>query len=225
MEAADEDIVRSVERDWDTFSGLGHLTNHWDRAGWWTGRRAYYWYLTFEDEPALRSVAAQCQTALRAPFLDLVPLDDLHMTLERVAFENEIDEQQLLAVESAAVAASVEIEPFTISVGPLAGSSGAISFTASPRAPLAALRDRLDDATKAAFPARGQPESRRFRPHVGIAYSNTTTPSAPVIAAVEQLRGLRPVDIDVRAVSLVVLTREKNAYSWVERRRLPLGSS
>ncbi len=199
------------------------MKNHWDRAGWWPGRSGYYWYLTFNFDSELQSAATWCQERLSAPYFDLVPASDLHMTLDRVAFEEEIDEERLAAVERAGTAACRALEPFSVNVGPLAGSAGAISFSVSPRAPLAALRQALDDATTRAFPQRGLPENPDFRPHVGIAYCNAEIPASPIIETVRLLRELPPVTIQIAAASLVVLTRDEQAYRWTERRRFTLG--
>lgn len=168
-------------------------------------------------------MASRCQAALDAPYFNLVSLQDLHMTLERVAFEGEITPTELQAVERAAADACANIPPFTINIGPLAGSSGAISFSASPRAKLENLRKLLDDATKEAFTAKGPPESLSFRPHVGVAYCNATLPASMIIEVVRKLRSLPPVAVDVRSASLVELAREENAYNWSERQRLFLG--
>lgn len=199
------------------------MTNHWQREGWWPGRSGYYWYLTLGSNSDLRTMAATCQAELTAPHFDLVPTSDLHMTLERVAFEEEIDEEELRSVELAAEEACKRIEPFTISVGPLAGSAGAVSFSASPRSPLATLRQALDDATTRAFAGRGEPENPNFRPHVGIAYCNDHPAAQPIVEVVRHLRRLPPVAVTIGSAALVVLTRDLRAYRWVERRRFDLG--
>jgi 2'-5' RNA ligase len=222
VQALDDDPGYSPDQDWATFSGLSLMTNHWHREGWWPGRSGYYWYLTFGSSPEVCAMASQCQAAIRAPYFDLVSIPDLHMTLERVAFEDEISEVQLKAVEIAGSAACRTLEPFN--VGPLAGSAGAISFSASPRTPLATLRRLLDDATTQAFPARGQPENPQFRPHIGIAYCNESVPTGPVIETVRRLRRIPPAAVTISAASLVVLTRDQRAYRWVERRRMALGA-
>lgn len=223
MQALSDDSAYGPEQDWTAFSSLSRMKNHWNRAGWWPGRCGYYWYLTFESDSQLHALAAQCQKELRAPYFDLVPTADLHMTLERVAFEEEIREEDLVAVELAGSEFCRALAPFSIEVGPLAGSAGAVSFTVSPRGRLAELRQALDDATTRAFPRRGLPENPNFRPHVGVAYCNADTPAQPIIETVRRLRELPSVQLTIAAASLVTLTRGQRAYRWIERRRFPLG--
>jgi len=198
------------------------MVNHWDRADWRPGRTGYYWYLTFDDDAsALRTMAAACQRALHAhSAFDLVPLGDLHMTLGRVGFEDELSEDVLAEAEQRAEAATAPLEPFTMQVGPLAGSAGAISFSAAPYDRLNELRVTLDSATSAALGTATNNGS--FRPHVGIAYCNSSLPLAPIIETVRSLRFLSPVPYRVARVSLVRLTRLDRAYRWTTQRVLML---
>jgi 2'-5' RNA ligase len=200
------------------------MVNHWDRRGWWPGRRAYYWYLTFEHQPELQELARICQVAIeKFPSFNLVPLEYLHMTLDRVGFADEITDDDLLAAEKVTANATRHMRPFTISVGPLAGSTGALSFSASPRQPIDRLR--LSIAQEAAKVVRTiAPDGSHFRPHVGIAYCNQSISAGPVIETVRSLRQLAPVTVRVNNVSLVRLTREQQAYTWSAVRTFPLGS-
>jgi len=197
---------------------------HWDRPGWWPGRRAYYWYLTFGGESELREIAATCQAELSAPYFDPVRLDDLHMTLERIAFDDEINEATLTQIAAAAADMCRKTPTFSIYVGPLAGSSGAISFSASPYSTIAELRSTLDAARRSVLGRATNPsDSTRFRPHIGIAYCNETVPADQIVDTVQSLRELPIVEVRVRAASIVTLTREQSSYRWIERRQIPLG--
>jgi 2'-5' RNA ligase len=220
--ASDEQIARDTEADWIAFSSLTRMTSHWNRPGWWPGRGAYYWYLTFAGESGLHEIAARCQEEVHSPYFDLVPLHDLHMTIERIAFNDEMDESELERVASAARIACRELSPFAIRVGPLAGSQGAISFSASPHSALAMLRNTLDTATRTVLATVG-PTNPRFRPHVGIAYCNSNILAESAISTVGRLRNLPIVEATVRSASLVSLTREQNSYRWLEKYRIPLG--
>lgn len=144
----------------------------------------------------------------------------LHMTLSRVSFVEDVSQSSLTAVIDRAIATCHGIDPFDISVGPLAGSSGALSFSAEPREQIAALRNRLDPPRIAR--ATG-PEKGCFRPHVGIAYSNARVEAASVIKIVAELRDLPTVHHHVQTVSLVRLTRHAQAYPWETVRVVELG--
>jgi 2'-5' RNA ligase len=221
--ASDDEIARDTDADWIAFSSLDRMKSHWDRPGWWPGRRAYYWYLTFSEESELHAIAAQCQAELEAPYLDRVPITDLHMTIERVAFDDEISETKLDQIASAADEACRTFSPFTLYIGPLAGSSGAISFSASPHATIAHLRNTLVTATKTVLGEASRPDSAHFRPHVGIAYCNKDVAMEPIISTITPFRRIPIIEVNVRRAALVALTRGQNSYRWIERYTIPLG--
>lgn len=122
----------------ERFRNLRWLRNHWSRP---IGPRAYYWYLTFEDSPELRSLARECQKAIAFPYYDLTPPYGLHLSLDRIAFDGDITLDQLGAIEAAAIRACREIPPFDITIDSLGGTPGAIGFTVSPAQPIRDLRD------------------------------------------------------------------------------------
>ena len=167
---------------------------------------------------------AQCQLELEAPYLDPVPLTDLHMTLERIAFDDEISKTELDRIASVADEACRTLSPFTLYVGPLAGSSGAISFSASPHATIAQLRNTLVTAAKTVLGKASALENAYFRPHVGIAYCNKDVATEPIVSTVRRIRRMPIVEVNVRTVALVALTRGRNSYRWIERYTIPLGT-
>jgi len=187
------------------------MTDHWDRPGWTPGRSSFHWFLTF-DSAALRDLAATCQQQLHdLACLDPVPADGLHLTVRRLAFTDEIDPVTLTTVTCQVVEQCRHQPAFRLRVGPLAGSSGAVRFTVTPWEPLIRLRDAVDDVSSACgLPAVKQ----RFRPHVGIAYSNRDTPAKPIIDRVTALRDLPPAEVSVTELRLVRLYRDGRAYQW-----------
>ena len=221
MSAAD-DVTGADDTDWAAFAALDRMTNHWDRRGWRPGRSAYYWYLSFRNHREVQALAKRCQVAIAAPHFDLVELSDLHMTLERVAFIDEIGEDRLQQVEANAGRALDGFSCLQFNVGPLAGSRGALSFSATPKQQLQEMRSRLLEATHAAGLATQTQVSDPFRPHVGIGYCNRTTDAAPIIDQVRALRALPPVTVCISEVVLVALTRHQRAYTWDVIFNLPL---
>jgi 2'-5' RNA ligase len=201
------------------FRNIRLLHNHWSRP---IGPRSYYWYLTFEDSAELHHLAAECQEAIAFPYYDLTPLRDLHLTLDRIAFEDRITSSQLTGVEAAATRACQKIQPFDITIGTLGGTPGAIGLTAFPAPPLQELRDTFRAATLSAYP--DAPVGRSgFHPHVTIAYANSDgVPATEVVASVEKLNALPDVSVTIKEGTLAFLERRQRAYSWRAVSRIPL---
>jgi 2'-5' RNA ligase len=211
-----------ADADWSAFAALDRMMNHWDRPDWPPGRTAYYWYLDFTGYPDLEELALQCQAVIAGEHFDPVAADELHMTLAKIAFADEIDQAELNRVVRAAGSAVARFGAIPVTVGPLAGSRGALSFSVSPRATIDHLRTSLVRATRDAGHRVESDTSGSFRPHVGIAYCNRTTDARPIIKQVGKLRELDRVTTNVRECVLVALTRHERSYSWRVRHRLPL---
>ena len=123
------EIVANVELR--KFRTLTALHDHWRRAN---ARPAYYWYLTFPDEVRLHELTLRCQRAINFPYYDLTDIRDLHMTLDRVAFEGSVSADELQVLIRRANDECASLAPFKIHVGGLGGTAGAIGFSASRRA-------------------------------------------------------------------------------------------
>lgn len=205
------------------FQDFRSLRNHWSRP---IGPRAYYWYLTFENAPELRARAREYQQAITYPYYDKTPLCYLHLTLDRIAFANEVSWHQISAIESAALSACRKIRHFDITVGNLGGTRGAIGFGVYPDQPIRDLRDSLRAATLSAYPD-APVDKGDFRPHITIAYANTDgVPADEMITRAEQLDATtRQADVTVREGSLVLLERSQRSYSWHAISRVPLAGS
>lgn len=187
------------------------MVNHWDRPGWSTDRQAFYWYLTFKDTELI-SLAQACQDGLRLPYLDPVPLDGLHLTLPKIGWTDQVSTKQVNQVFTTAAQQCADLKPFRLTVGPLAGSPGAVRLSVSPWEPIVALSRRLRSSIAIALGTdRVEPA---FRPHIGVAYCNTPVPSKHLVGEVEKLRTLPPVDVTVSEVELVKLRRESGNYLW-----------
>src|SRR5260370_1644708 len=125
----------------------------------------------------------------------MTPLSGLHLTLDRIAFNDDITLDQLGAIEAAAVRACRDIPPFDITIGSLGGTRSAIGFTASPSQPIPDLRNTFRAATLSVYPAAPIKYSE-FHPHVAIAYSNShDVPAAEAIAAVAKLNAIPRVTV------------------------------
>ncbi|WP_420847163.1 2'-5' RNA ligase family protein [Nonomuraea basaltis] len=186
------------------------MRNHWDNPRWTPGREAYYWYLCL-DSPELREVAGYCQERLPHRFLDPVPLDSLHLTLPRVGWADEISNDELDTVINIARSSCARLRPFTMTIGPVSGSPGAVRFSIDPWEPVVSLRGHLLQTVES---VHGPQYDQEFRPHVGIAYCNEQVAAEPLIEAVAPLRGLPSVRVAISKVDLVRLRREGRTYRW-----------
>lgn len=212
-----EHEVAPEEQDWHRFRQLTQLTNHWQRPGWTDDRKSYHWLLALGDEPRLAALARRCQAGLGdLPMLDLVPPDALHLTLQRVGFTDEVDSAQLQTLADTTARRCADHASFELRIGWLAGSQGAIRFTALPLETIVHLRQIvLETRTDVCDPTTDQfTKSTAFWPHVSIAYCNMPTPATPIIERVASLRSLLPVPVRVQALDLVELRREFRAYRW-----------
>ncbi|TDC66076.1 2'-5' RNA ligase family protein [Micromonospora sp. KC207] len=205
-----------VEEDWARYRTLDYLVNHWERPGWRPGRRSYHWMMCLGESEALRALATRCQAALgHIPTLDLVPLNWLHLTVQKVGFADEVSAAQLDQIVAAAQRRLAVIPPISLEVGPLAGSAGAVRFSAGPHPPVRSVRQALRQALAEVRGDRAVPtRATAFVPHVSIAYNNAPTDAAPVIDAVASLRRVASVTTVVHGVELVELRREPRSYAW-----------
>lgn len=217
----DPEAIR--EHDWQAFLAVARLENHWDRAGWTPGRRSYHWFLTFDDEPALHDLARRCQQHLDLPQLDRVVIDSLHLTLGRIAFTDQIDRHQAMLVAARARQRCAGIAPFGMEVGPLAGSTGAVRFTVAPWRELTDLQHELTVATHDVLGDLAVADTDSFRPHVTIAYSNSTIEPREIHRRARRARKLPPVRVRVTAARLVELWRDDQAYGHEVIESVPLG--
>lgn len=217
IEAVESTSLEELER----FRAVRWLHNHWSQP---VGRRAYYWYLTFENSPQLHALTAECQKEIAFPYYDLTPAGGLHLTIDRVAFDGDITRRQITGVETAAAHACQEVPPFKVTIGALGGTSGAVGFTAFPAKPIQELRDKLRTAALSVFPEAPVTRSDSH-PHVAIAYANSDDiPAAEAIAAVETLNPSARVDVTINEAKLVLLEQCSRSYSWQVVSRIPLNS-
>jgi len=215
--------VREQDREWVEFQKLNEMRNHWQRLGWHDGRQAYYWFLTFEHAGELLRLAAATQQHLQVPFLDLVPPDGLHLTIQRVGFADDVSEDRAMAVADMLKPLLIHVDPFSVELGRLAGSAGAIRLPATPVAPIRRLRKVARQAVAQELGVRLQDD--RFWPHVGLAYCNSQVPIERILPLVAALREAAPVPAQVKEIHLVRLERQRRSYRWKTILTLPLGGA
>jgi len=211
----------AVSEDLERFRSIRWLHDHWSRSAL---PRAYYWYLNFERCADLQSLARRCQESVSFQYYDLTPPHELHLTLGRIAFEDDVSAGALADITAAAIRACQQMQAFEVTIGPLGGTPGAIGFSVSPREPLKRLRDELRAATLSVYPQA--PVSRDdFHAHVAIAYANCdNVPATDVVAAVTRMNATVGIDVTVKVAetTLVLLERRSRSYSWEAISRVPL---
>ncbi|WP_327148681.1 2'-5' RNA ligase family protein [Nocardia sp. NBC_01329] len=195
------------------------LRSHWVKP---SGPAGYYWFLTFEHSVPLHSLVAESQRSIELPYYDLVPLQALHLTLERIAGPGEISTEDLRETEALAQENLRAIPPFDLHVGALRRVPSAIVFDIAPIARVNELRSGLRAAT---VQASGPPvRTSNIEPHITLAYCNYDGPVPPkVVTAVAGLdRSKRTVSTRVVDAVMVLLQRGRTSYSWEPIARIPL---
>ncbi|MFI5714262.1 2'-5' RNA ligase family protein [Nocardia sp. NPDC051750] len=150
--------------------GSVRLRNHWKRP---LGPLGYYWFLTFEASPELRSLVKHCQDSIDFPFYDPTPPDSLHLTIDRIAPVGEISTDQLDSTISSAIRACRGESAFELGIDQLSVVPSAVSLNVSPAHAVHHLRDTLRSATLSACPELQLGHPKPHPPHISIAYANS----------------------------------------------------
>lgn len=176
----------------------------------------YTWHFTFDDQPAVRDLAARYQARLDSlPGLDLVPARWLHLTTQGVGFTDEISDSDVGAIVDAARSRLAALSPAQVTLGPARVTPEAILLDVAPAAGLAAIRAGLRAAISDAWSPGQVPEPEEWTPHVSVAYSSTTAPAGPYVAALADCG--ESAESLIEAVQLIVLGRDRHVYEWTTR--------
>lgn len=187
----------------------------WWRPGWQQGRSFYTWFITFERDEALHHLVRHYHARLTgADGLDLVPTDWLHLTVQGLGFTDEITRHERDDVAAAVRDRLATMPPRQVSFHRPVIHTEAVVLPADPPAALQEIRDEIRDATAHRIGAdRVDGPAHGYRPHVSLAYSSTTQPSAELAEALST--GDPPAaTTTIGRVSLVDLNRDHRAYRW-----------
>ncbi len=214
---------RVDEEDWRRFRGIQRLGDHWVREDWPFSRRYTTWYVVFRD-PAVQAYAARLQRELAdLEYLDPIPSDGLHMTIQGVAYRDQLDDDQITAIVRRATERCADLAPFDLSLGPISGFRAGTFVRAAPWAPVKRLRERLRAAIADVLGAGAlPPEGSPFKPHMSITYCHADAPAAPLIKRLAGLRSPERVTATVRSVELLDVYRQNLAYHWTTIASVPL---
>jgi 2'-5' RNA ligase len=201
----------------------------WWRPGWRVGRRAYAFHVTFDRATVsggddLRRLAAGYQAGLAGcSGMDPIPLQWLHLTMQRVGFTDEVRDHDAAAIAAAARRHCALLEPIDLVFGAVTVWEEAVVLQPEPAEPVRLLRQAVR-ATIAEVLGAGAVAKREddFTPHVSLAYISQDGPAAPVVEVMERST-LAPARVRVRAASLIVIDRDERVYRWRVHTVLPLG--
>jgi hypothetical protein len=202
------------------FQNIRWLRNHWARP---IGPRGYYWFLTFEKSSDLHSLTKECQAPIDFPYYDLAPLESLHLTIDRIAYDEESIRNKIGSIEASAINSCRDMPAFDITIDHLSGVHGAIAFDVSPAERVGNLRNTLRSATLSIYPDAPVKVSES-NPHITIAYANSDGISAMDAAtAVDRMNAaIRRLDVTVTEAVMVLLEQHQRSYSWQVISRIPL---
>jgi hypothetical protein len=191
------------------------LADHWWwRPGWQVGTRFYAWHVTLDDQPALRQLASDYQSALTSfRALDLIPERWLHITMQGIDHAREVpdaDRDDLVAAVHAQLAA-LPVEQVTFH-RPVLHREAVVVPPTDPE-PLRRIRRAVRDGMAEALAPRPVPESDHYRPHFSLAYVNASTDPAGIRHALDGLTAA-PVTAHFTRVALIEMHRDHRMYEW-----------
>jgi 2'-5' RNA ligase len=201
------------------------LADHWWwRPGWQVGTRFYTWHVTVADLPQLADHVATYQKALRPfGFLDLIPRDWLHITIQGVGHTHAVTAAQRDGVVASVREQLAAVPAPTLAFGRPVLHREAVVLPPTTPGPFAVIRDAIRAGIESAYgQAEGNPTTE-FRPHVSLAYVNAIADAAPVRAALDAVQ-VEPVEVTISHVSLIELHRDNRMYEWTTMAAVPLGT-
>ncbi|GAA2679243.1 2'-5' RNA ligase superfamily protein [Actinosynnema pretiosum] len=185
----------------------------------------YTWHYTMGEHEGAVDLARSYAPLLEAePRLDPVPPQWLHLTTQGVGFTDEITLDEIAVVVDAAREHCRRLAPVRVEVGPAVVGDEGVMLPVTPVEPLMAVRGALRTALAQARPQVDVPESEQYRPHVSLAYCNTTMPADGVDAALAAHRHRRALTLST--VSLIELVRDgdNRLYRWSPVADIALGA-
>lgn len=207
----------------------GSLRNHWTRLPEWTpSRRLWAFYVTFQKHAQLHDLVHAYQRELSSlPGLDMVDSAFLHVTIQGVAFNDQLDMVRVQAATDAVGAAIRGLELSAVTVQDATVDTDAIALPIVAPRDLHIVKGIVDDNLRdvlGGIELYRLPEPEfGFDPHISMAYANRSVPRATILSRLERVAN-GPVSITIENLSLISLAREGNRWWWDYERQLPFGS-
>ncbi len=165
--------------------------------------------IALDHEPAVAKAARQLQARLDFPFVNPVPRNALHITVQSVGNRDKLTVEQQAALAERAAPVLERLAPFDVTIG------GANSFDVAAflevhdggaiREARATLRAALPWLAEEGSDPLVSGDCDAFLPHVSIAYYNAEADAAGVVAALAPHRHDVVARVQVRAARLVAV--------------------
>lgn len=198
----------------------------WVRPGWGPSTRWWTFHTTFVGQPgtpALLGEAARLRPWTERSGWDLVPQEWLHLTMQGVGDAALLSPDQVVALEQTARRAVAGTRPLALELGPATVDAEGINLPAHGDSAhvLDSVRDEIRASIGEVLGTDAIEGGPVWRPHVTLAYANTTGVGlGPVRAELAATAGSVVIGLD--HVSLICLRREGHLYRWDQTRTLPL---
>jgi hypothetical protein len=182
----------------------------------------YTWHITFDDQHSLRELVKAYQAALTSlDGLDLVPISWLHLTMQGVAFTDEISWQEVADITEAARTRLATLHSVSLLAGPAFVDPEAIMAELPSANALYPVREGIRAAIAEVRGVANVPEAEQWNPHISLAYSSSDGPAAPYLKALRTVAH-SPADLTITAVHLIELSRDTHLYQWTTKAEVPL---
>jgi len=205
------------------------LVNHWiDMPEWSPSRELWAFYLTFGQESLLHSAVRNYHGQMKqTPGLDTIEAEWLHLTLQGIAFSDEVGNTSIAAITELLAPQIAQTPIPTLTAQRLEVDLDSIIIPVAPTQPLTELRQLIRDTASTILgpsPLYQLPGPRiGFAPHISLAYAYSSVSEAALASLMESLKPV-PVDLNVKHLSLIRLKREPRRWSWSYERRLPFSA-
>lgn len=199
--------------------------DHWYwRPGWGVGTRFYTFHVTFGAQPgrgALIDAVRELEPVRSRSGWDAIPERWLHLTVQGIGFAEKVGPSELGLVIEAAREEVAGMGRMELDLTPALVDAEGVNFPVAHPA-LDGVRTGLRRALARVRGPEKVGEDEAWRPHVSVAYANTTgLPLEPVRTLLADAPVRAAVVVD--HLSLLRLHRDRRVYEWEEVVRLPLG--
>ena len=208
---------------------LKSVQDHWWwRPGWRPGRHFYACHLIPDDIPPLRDLARTYQTATeRFGFLDQIPAQWLHITMQGIGFVDEISANEIQEIHAKLTDLLQKTEQPTVTFHRPTIQKEALYLRALPKENLYELQVSMHHAVTSVLGpgkyAGGLLGLEAFGPHLSFAYVNTGA-SADDIESVLDAVEAEPVTVTFHKADLLVFHRDSRMYEWTSATPITIGA-
>jgi 2'-5' RNA ligase len=202
------------------------LVNHWYwRPGHRPGRPFYTWHLTFENQHDLHRLVTEYHNILQQfPFLDLVPIPWLHMTMQGVGFVDTVTDHDLHTLLDAVRVRTAHLTTLPLQFHQLTARPQALALHPNTADAVTAVRHAIRRGIADAWGTEQVPEppdGYAYQPHISVAYANTQHSTTTLRAALADHHPA-PATTKVEHLSLIMIQRDNHQYRWQVAHSLPL---